>query len=223
MLDELYNKAKQVPPKDKKYLMGVLRKFFDNFINLTPAENNEFEATHPDLEPYANLIKAYLDNKESSAIANADAIVDKNVLFDYKGDLVSVDFFDDPLELYKWLIAHRNPQRHYDPNYKKHGKRDKKGRKGKTNSAITYSPEELEKFLKWAVRANQSGREFYFHDKVKGKYILFWNENQELYHSFEFAEDNYAQINRMRQRGRNDIDGRVEMVADNFANKTSGE
>ena len=193
--------------------MGVLRKFFDNFINLKQTEDKDFNEAHQDLEPYADMIKAYLENKESSAIANAGAFVDGNLRFEYNGGMVSVDFFNDPLELYKWLVAHRNPQRHYDPNYKKHGKQVKTGRKGKPNSAITYSHEELEKFLKWAVRANQSGRELYFHDKNKGKYILFWNENQDLYHAFEFSEDNNAQINRMRQRGRNDINGRLEMVA----------
>ncbi len=216
VLAGLHAIIKQIPRADKKhYIIGLL-KFFDEFIDVKPAEDTSFREAHADIEPYADMIYAYLQNRNHSAIANADGVVDKiqSLQLEYQGDSLKLEVYNNPIDLYAWQIEHRNPQRQYDPNYEKHSKEKKYGKRGMVISAITYKQEELEHFLKYAVRASRTHDELYFHDVVHGKYIIFFDENMNsLYHAFEFSEDNYEQINRMLQRGGRDLEERINMVA----------
>lgn len=116
------------------------------------------------------MLHAYLQNLEHSAIANADGVADKihGLQLNYQGDWLSLKLFDNPIELYQWQTEHRDPQRQYDPNYEKHSKEEKTGKKGQPISAITYTKEQLEQFLKLAVRASRTNAELYFHDVEMG-------------------------------------------------------
>lgn len=207
---------KQLPKEEKMHNIIALLKFFDEFTDIKPSDDAAFRDAHADLEPYADMLHAYLQNREHSAIANADGVADKThgLQLDYQGNCLKLEVFDNPIELYRWHAEHRAPQRQYDPNYEKHGKEEKVGRKGKTISAITYSNEDLERFLKLAVRASKTHSELYFRDIAKGKYIIFWNENiNSLYHAFEFTEDNQEEINKIWKRGGRDLKDRLDMVA----------
>lgn len=215
VLAGLHAIIKQLPRTERMHNITGLMQFFDEFTDMKPSEDAVFRDAHADLEPYADMLHAYLQNLEHSAIANADGVADKihGLQLNYQGDWLSLKLFDNPIELYQWQTEHRDPQRQYDPNYEKHSKVEKTGKKGQPISAITYTKEQLEQFLKLALRASRTNAELYFHDVEMGKYIIFFNENtNSLYHAFEFAEDNQEEIQKIWARGGRDLKNRIDMV-----------
>lgn len=219
VLAGLHAVIKKLPREKKQHNITALLKFFDEFTDIKQAEDTSFRDAHADLEPYADMIHAYMQSRDHSAIANVDGVAGKMqcLQLEYQGKWLKLEVFDNPIELYKWQIEHRNPQRQYDPNYEKHGQEEKYGKHGKVVSAITYKQEELEYFLKYAVRASRTHNELYFHDIGKGKYIIFFYEDlNSLYHAFEFTESDNVDTQMIWKRGGRDLDDRIKIVADSF-------
>lgn len=215
VLDKLYNVVKQEPREKKKFEIGNLLLFFNNFTEVEPSADADFNQAHPELEPYADMIHAYLQNPDTSAIANANGLENAGtgLNIDYQGKRVTIQVFDNYSDLYKWFIAHRETKRQYDPNYEKHSQTARLVKKGKVASPITYTQTELEQILDKAVRAGAGHGELYFYDKNKDKYIIFFAEGGDLYHAFEFTEDNNEEMNKIWSRGKRDLDERIKLAA----------
>lgn len=215
VLDKLYNLAKQVSNDEKKFGIGNLLLFFNNFTEVEPSADADFNQAYPDLEPYVEVIHAYLQNQETSAIANAKGLENARTGFsiDYQGAKVTIQVFDNYIDLYKWFIAHREPKRQYDPNYEKHSQTAKLVKNGKVASPITYTQAELEQMLEKAVCTSAGHGELYFYDKNKDKYVIFFAEGGNLYHAFEFTEDNKDEMQKIWNRGKRDLVERIELVA----------
>lgn len=215
VLDKLYNVVKQGPKENKKFEIGNLLLFFNNFTKVEPSADADFNQIHPELEPYSDMMHAYLQNPDSSVIANAKGLENAgtSLNIDYQGEIVTIQVFDNYIDLYKWFIAHREPKRQYDPNYEKHSQTEKFVKKGKVASPITYTQAELEQILEKAVRTGDKHRELYFYDKNKDKYIIFFAEGGNLYHAFEFTEDNNEEMNKIWSRGKRDLVERIQLAA----------
>lgn len=94
-----------------------------------------------------------------------------------------------------WFVEYRDPQRVFDRAYKKHGMQSHKMH-GKTISALTYSSEEVETFLKQAV-GDQDDKRLYFHIPQDKKIVAFCNENLQLaptYHAYEISDDDEKEL-----------------------------
>lgn len=215
VLDKLYNLAKQVSENEKKFEIGNLLLFFNNFMEVAPSTDADFNQSHPELEPYADMIHAYLQNPDTSAVADADGLVNAGTGFniDYQGNRLTIQVYNNYVDLYKWLIAHREQKRQYDPNYEKHTQTEKRVKKGKVASPITYTQTELEQMLEKAVCTSVEHGELYFYDKNKDKYIIFFAERGDLYHAFEFTEDNNEEMRKIWERGKRDLVERIKLAA----------
>ena len=115
-------------------------------------------------------------------------------------------------EVYLWFVENRLPKRMLDPNYEKHGRKVKAGKKGVRVSALTYTEEQLGEFLKRAVVAKKGLRELYFKDNAKNKIVIFWDENLEnpSYHAMEVEADDVEEIQKIFKRGGRALSDRIE-------------
>jgi hypothetical protein len=113
-------------------------------------------------------------------------------------------------------MRRRTPQRKLDPNYKKHGSKERVGKKGVRISPLTYTEQQLNDFLKRAVVAKKGLRELYFKDKENDKIIIFWNENLEAptYHALEIAANDAAETQKIFKRGGQALANRIEKTAE---------
>ncbi len=216
VIRHLQKELEKIPRKDKKHQIELLIKFFDNFCDIPHSEDAVFIAENENVKPYADLVHAYLQDKESSIIVNANGLnnPENGLQVVYNGEQIIIYVCDMSLNLYKWIIEHRDPKRQYDPNYEKHSKTEKLVKKGKVASPITYTKDELNQMLEKAVCTGAGHGELYFFDKDKEKYVIFWGEGGHLYHAFEFTEENNAEIQKIWERGGRDLMKRIEMVAE---------
>ena len=160
------------------------------------------------------------DDDESSALVNRDALVKngKSLSFRLKEcahDAVVLEV--EEKSVFVWLATHRCPLRRYDKNYRKHGS-TKHGSKKGTVSAMTYSMDEAEEMLQWAVSSPNNSNKAYFWDVDKKKLIVFMYENTgnpPLYHAFEIvdANDLKAEWNKILQQGKKKLKTKIEDVA----------
>ena len=219
MLTNIYKILKeQNQDKDKTFEMGKLLMFFNDFDDVKPSEDSAFNASHTDLEPHADLIYAYLQNQKTSALADVNGLKnpDSGIRIEYQGKWITLTVFKTSTDLYKWLIEHRTPQRKYDFNYRKHGKTAREKRYGPTISPVTYSKDDLKKFLKKAVGTNLKHDELYYYDKPHRKYVIFFDENtsDNLYHAFEFPQNSNKEVEKIWERGKRDLMERILIVAE---------
>ena len=83
---------------------------------------------------------------------------------------------------------------------------------------MTYSMDEAEGMLQWAVSFPDNSNKAYFWDVNKEKLIVFMYENtgiQSLYHAFEIvdANDLKAEWNKIRQQGKKKLEDKIKEVA----------
>lgn len=116
------------------------------------------------------------------------------------------------VEVYRWMVEHRHPARKLDENYEKHTKHRRIGRKGVIISALTYTKEEVEHFLKKAVVSSSGQKELYFKDNSKGCIIIFFNENlsEPTFHAFEVDIEDSREMEKIHQRGGRELFNRIE-------------
>ena len=121
----------------------------------------------------------------------------------------------DASDVYLWLVKNRYPSRKLDPNYKKHTKKEKLGKKGAKISSISYTKKQLEAFLRKAVSAGKDLRELYYKDNERDKIIVFWDENLETpsYHAFEIEANDHPEIQKMLKRGGQCLINKVEITS----------
>ena len=219
MLTRIYKILKeQNQDKGKTFEMGKLLMFFNDFDDVKPSGDRTFNESHTDLYPYADLIYAYLQDQETSALADVDGIKnpESGIRIEFQGKWMTLRVFETSTDLYKWLIEHRTPQRKYDFNYRKHGKTAREKRYGSTISPVTYSKDDLKKFLKKAVGTNLNHDELYYYDKPNRKYVIFFDENtiDNQYHAFEFPKNSNKEVEKIWERGKRDLMERILVVAE---------
>lgn len=91
-------------------------------------------------------------------------------------------------KIYPHFVKYRELQRVLDPAYAKHSETEKKGKRGIVISGSSYSDEEAEMFLKWAV-GEKGKRRLFFWDRKKSKLIIFFDENGTGFHVYDVPED----------------------------------
>lgn len=152
-----------------------------------------------------------LNNKTGCAIVDVEALQEKSAkalqLKGKDGKLMHVDIVECSAQsLYQWFVDNRKPQRILDENYAKHSKQVKSGPRGEI-SALTYSKEDTEYFLKRAVGVKGERRMCYWVKEDK-KIIIFFNENlaSPTFHAYEIADDNAKEL----QKIANDVKKKME-------------
>lgn len=155
-------------------------------------------------------------NLMGEALVDHDALVDRDhiELKDEKGDSVKLAFIDCQRErLFQWFVKNRTPQRLIDPNYAKHGILEK--REGKEMiSARSYTNEEYQDMLTWAIGAPGS-RKKYFMDLEKGRLVIFWNENLKVptFHFYDVDINNSGENAKMWHEGGRSLVEQIKNVA----------
>lgn len=219
--DALYQHVKN---KTAEYPgLSNLLQFLDDYedVSVNGAKTEVIEVSGLKIKDDLLYAFASNDDDESSALVNRDALVKngKSLSFRLKEcahDAVVLEV--EEKSVFVWLATHRHPHRKYDKNYLKHGSKPKNRSKKGTVSAMTYTMDEAEEMLQWAVSSPNNSNKAYFWDVNKEKLIVFMYENtgiQPLYHAFEIvdANDLNAEWNKIRQQGKKKLEDKIKEVA----------
>lgn len=167
------------------------------------------------------LVNAYIENDSLyQVLLNKEALNNQNHPIEtetLQGKHQNViPLVCDAVAVYLWLVENRYPERVLDKNYKKHTGNEKHGKNGVIISAVTYTEEQLNFFLKRAVTAIRGSRELYFKDKENDKIIIFFDENLESpsYHAFEILADDMQEITKIYKRGGRSLMERIMATAE---------
>lgn len=167
------------------------------------------------------LVNAYIENDSLyQVLLNKEALNNQNHPIEtetLQGKHQNViPLVCDAVAVYLWLVENRYPERVLDKNYKKHTGNEKHGKNGVIISAVTYTEEQLNFFLKRAVTAIRGSRELYFKDKENDKIIIFFDENLETpsYHAFEILADDMQEITKIYKRGGRSLMERIMATAE---------
>lgn len=216
---------------DKKYLKSMsaslsddvgmpqlrnLLLFFNDFKSIQEMCLEEEEIIVNGITIKSGLLNAFVvNNKGYDSLLNVDALnnMDFPIQVMHQNDCNSVKALEcDSVEVYKWMVEHRYPERKLDENYEKHSKNRKRGRRGVIISSLSYTKEELEFFLKRAVGSKSSQKELYFKDKSRNNIIIFFNENllEPTFHAFEVDVEDTLERSKIYKRGGDDLFKRIE-------------
>ena len=215
---------------DEKYFKGLLRNakrempqmenilvFFNDAVSIQQRGIGNTPFTINGMTVSGGLVNAFMESRLSGdSLLNKDALAKPQQPIEVRNiDSEQTSLIPLPCEtaeVYLWFVENRTPQRQLDPNYRKHGKREKTGKGGVRISSITYSELQLEDFLKRAVVARKGLRELYFKDNSRDKIIIFWDENLERpsYHAMEIDADDAGEIQKIFRRGGRKLNERIE-------------
>ena len=218
-------KAREKGLRPRPSFVTRLDKAFANFVDFH--NNRDLDSKTPITIEHVTLvdtvINAYINfpNKALLTLVDADALripLNKVSIIDGNGNDVHETLSIlalDPKKLYLWFIEHREPNRDYDPNYKKHGMSEKWSKKGVKISKMSYKPTDAKILLRKAVGAKDDKKNLFFYDKNKGKMLVFWNEGlpQPTYHGYEVEYDNLI-IQKIYAKGSTELKKKIETVAD---------
>ena len=155
-------------------------------------------------------------NLEGEALIDHDALENREYIKveDVKGSPVNLVVVNCKREdVFQWFVKNRNPVRVIDVNYAKHGAKEK-GAGKEVISARSYSDEEYQAMLPWAIGA-VGCRKKYFMDLNKGRLVIFWNENLEIptYHYYDVDIDDASENAKMWQEGGREMVDQIKAVA----------
>lgn len=195
-----------------------LLQFLDDYEDVSTPGTGIIEVNG--LKTKDELLYAFaLNDDGSAALVNREALLGDVKFLSFR--LADYTHKADVLEaekkmVFMWLVDHRNPHRKYDQSYQKHGSKKHGSKKG-TVSAMTYSIDEAENMLQWAMTSPNKSNKAYFWDVDMGKLIVFMYENtgtQPLYHAFEImdANDLNAEWQKILQQGKQKLVDKIKMV-----------
>lgn len=206
-LSALIKKAKQLT-KGKKYPEAdrILRLFTTKPISAYKTDEKSVELNINGMDVQDGIINRYCSHDGENTLVDTESLSCTPQSLDIKDDKGKVLHANvipcRDTDLYNWFLAHRNPERILDVNYRKHTNAPKNGYRG-VISALTYSEEETKDFLKKAVGV-QNGKNLFFKDATQNKIIVFWNENlssNPTYHAYEISADDEAEIDKICRKG----------------------
>ena len=219
--DALYQHVKN--EKDEYPGLSNLLQFLDDYedVSVNGAKTEVIEVSGLKIKDDLLYAFALNDDDESSALVNRDALVENGKSLSFRLEECAHDAVVLEAEekaVFVWLATHRRPLRKYDKNYLKHGRKQKNSNTRRTVSAMTYSMDEAEEMLQWAVSSPNNSNKAYFWDVNKEKLIVFMYENTAtppLYHAFEIvdANDLNAEWNKIRQQGKKKLEDKIKEVA----------
>ncbi len=172
---DIYNRC------NKKNLTQIpspiqLLNFIPQFTPIPPdmpqVNVNGVTFTHGIIYGYINM------NNNRGVLVDCDALRDGQHMraTDSRGNSVKIFVINCKREdIFIWFVNNRQPTRKIDINYNKHGKTAKIVNKVVV-SGRSYSDEEYQDMLQWAVGDNGHRRK-YFIDEKKNRLVIFWNEN----------------------------------------------
>lgn len=171
--------------------------------------------------PFENGILYGYVNLGGEALVDHEALVNRDHIEaeDVKGDSVRLVIIDCTREdIFQWFVKNRHPERVIDLNYAKHGVKEK-GEDKEVISARTYTDEEYQTMLPWAVGA-PGCRKKYFMDIKKGRLVIFWNENLQVptYHYYDVDINDAVENAKMWQDGRRPLVDQIKKVAELVGN-----
>lgn len=186
-------------------------KRIDSLEAMQPIKTDGVEQTGGILCAYANY-----GQKGSDALLDSDIFLHPQTLNvrNSQGEEVSLEIVAcNPGELYKWLAQHRNPKRLLTENYEKHTKNEKDV-DGKRVSALTYSREEAEELLQWAVGEKSHNRR-YFMDMKRKRLLIFWNQKEAnpTFHAYDVDIDDAEETQKMWKECGREIVNRIKTVS----------
>lgn len=205
-------KASQEMPQSENLLL-----FFTNAVSIQQRGVGKTSIVINGMTVDRGLVNAFVDDDSAGKqLLNRDALINPEQPIDVKranGEQQSLHPLPcEAADVYLWFVENRMPQRKLDSNYKKHGIKEKTGKGGVKISALSYTGQQLNEFLKRAVVASKGLREVYFKDNTKDKIIIFWDENLETpsYHAMEVAADDAEEIQKIYKRGGSALRKRIE-------------
>lgn len=227
--DKQNSKAKnRKRPSDLAPLLSLL----DNIKHFPDSEHSNFPIIINGDRVEKGLVNTYSEYKKDNNIVlvNNNALDKPNKPLKICTDVdnpqrayTNVEVFSCEKEkLYTWLCNNRQPRRIYDTGYEKHSNKVRNDTKGRLVSAMSYSDNDVERLLQWALRANKvTHTELYLLDVEEHKLIIFYDENQSspTFHGHEIDERNTknweSAWRRIRERGKKTkLERRLECTAD---------
>lgn len=218
-LSALIKEAKRLTP-GKKYPEAdrILRLFTNKPLFAYNASEKVSKLNINGIDVHDGIICRYYFHEGENTLVDTDSLSCKPqslVIKDDVGTVLHVNVIPClDTDLYNWFLAHRNPERILDVNYRKHTNAPKNGYRG-VISALTYSEEETKEFLKKAVGI-QNGKNLFFKDETQNKIIVFWNENISLnptYHAYEISADDEAEIDKIYRKGGRTLNDKINKYA----------
>lgn len=206
-LSALIKKAKQLT-KGKKYPEAdkILRLFTTRPISAYKTDVKVHKLNINGMDVHDGIINRYCSHDGENTLVDTESLScnpQSLVIKDDKGKVLHANVIPcRDTDLYNWFLAHRNPERKLDINYRKHTNAPKNGYRG-VISALTYSEEETKDFLNKAVGV-QNGKNLFFKDETQNKIIVFWNENlssNPTYHAYEISADDETEIDKIYRKG----------------------
>lgn len=215
--DERYFKCLLRSAHQEMPQLGNLLVFFNDAMSIQQRGIGNTPATINGMQVDNGLVNAIVEGgMAGEALLNKDALTkpDQPILVKKEnGEQLELSVLPcQEAEVYLWFVENRLPQRVLDPNYWKHGRKVKTGKKGVRVSALTYTEEQLGVFLKRAVVAKKGLRALYFKDNAKNKIVIFWDENLDnpSYHAMEVETDDAEEIQKIFKRGGRALNDRIE-------------
>lgn len=224
-LSELFQQAKKEhtagTERGEMPSMDYLKIFFNDAASIQDLRIGYKPYTVNGMLVEQGVINAFVENGlPYHTLLNNDALNDVAHPVDVeaqKGEHLSLKpLACDAVEVYLWLVDNRYPERILDEHYTKHTGHEKLGKKGVKISAVTYTEELLNVFLKRAVTAKRGLRELYFKDRDRDKIIIFFDENLNTpsYHAFEIAADDLQEHLKIYKRGGRSLMKRINATAE---------
>ena len=218
---QMFRKIKQGESLQEMPQVENLLLFFNDAVSIQQLGIGKTSATINGMLVDKGLVNAYVEDKTTGKVLlNKDALINPEhpiLVIRPDGEQLSLNPLPcEAADVYLWFVENRTPQRTLDPNYEKHGKKEKTGKGGVRISPITYPERQLDEFLKRAVVAKIGLRELYFKDNTKDKIIIFWDENLQnpSYHAMEIDADDAEEIQKLFKRGGRALKKRIEDTAD---------
>ena len=215
--NRLMKELKSKPGEQEMPQRENLLVFFTDAVSIQQREIGNMPLCINGMTVENGLINAYVGGEMAGeTLLNNDALANPKQPIDVRRNdgkqLLLNPLPCESARVYLWLVENRVPKRLLDSNYEKHGKKEKSGKGGVRMSALTYTDEQLNEFLKRAVVARKGLRELYFKDRKEHKIIIFWNENLEKpsFHAMETADDDKDEIQKINIRGGRDLQKRIE-------------
>lgn len=216
-LKQLFRKLKLRKASQEMPPLENLLLFFNDAVSIQQRGAGKTSIAINGMTVDSGLVNAFMEDESTGRVLlNRGALINP----EHPIDVISANGEQqrlDPLpcedaDVYLWFVENRTPQRQLDPNYKKHGIKEKTGKGGVKISALSYTEQLLNEFLKRAVVASKALRELYFKDNTKDKIIIFWDENLKTpsYHAMEVAADDAEEIQKIYKRGGSALRKRIE-------------
>ncbi len=172
-----------------------------------------------DVEQTSGILKAYVNcaHKETDVLLDSKILLHPQKLrvLDYQGGEVDLKLVPSvPIELFYWFVRNRSPKRILTQDYKKHSKKEKEV-DGKRVSALTYSYNEAEELLHWAIGKIRHNR-CYFIDVKKRRLLIFWSQNEPVptFHFYDVEMSDEKEIQKMWKDCGRDIVSKIQMISE---------